>query len=131
MLCEICGKAYAPPLTEQLTAALERGAQRHQRCGSTLTLCPQSYALSPNCEDQVTARMRRRWPRGPTLCTAGRCEAPSVVQTSSCRSTLVGAQMRPSDVDACGAEREVTGARMLFGCAGSRWCSSWRLTGRR
>ena len=35
MLCEICGKPYAPPLTAQLTAALERGAQRHQRCTPT------------------------------------------------------------------------------------------------
>lgn len=42
MLCEICGKPYAPPLTAQLTAALERGAQRHQRCGSALT-----FAASP------------------------------------------------------------------------------------
>lgn len=35
MLCEICGKPYAPPLTAQLTAALERGAARHQRCNPT------------------------------------------------------------------------------------------------
>ncbi|KAK9834311.1 hypothetical protein WJX81_005574 [Elliptochloris bilobata] len=31
MVCEICGKAYAAPLTAQLMAALERGAARHQR----------------------------------------------------------------------------------------------------
>ena len=37
MLCEICGKPYAPPLTAQLTAALERGAQRHQRYHPALT----------------------------------------------------------------------------------------------
>ena len=31
MVCEICGKAYAAPLTARLTAALQRGAARHQR----------------------------------------------------------------------------------------------------
>lgn len=32
MMCEICGKAYAAPLTAALTAALERGVHRHQQC---------------------------------------------------------------------------------------------------